>query len=68
MTELCWTEDAVTDLEQITNYLFENTPERAGDLVRWIYNAPAALLTFPYRGRSGKKQGTRELVLFRCRI
>jgi toxin ParE1/3/4 len=31
--------------------------------VRGIYNAPAALLTFPYRGRAGRKEGTRELVL-----
>ncbi len=31
--------------------------------MRGIYNAPAALLTFPYRGRAGKKEGTRELVL-----
>jgi toxin ParE1/3/4 len=61
--ELRWTEEAATDLEHITDYLFQNAPERAGELVRGIYNAPAALLTFPYRGRAGKKEGTRELVL-----
>jgi addiction module RelE/StbE family toxin len=43
--------------------LFQNAPERAAELVRGIYNAPAALLTFPLRGRAGKKEGTRELVL-----
>ncbi len=31
--------------------------------MRGVYNAPAALLTFPYRARAGKKEGTRELVL-----
>lgn len=31
--------------------------------MRAIYNAPAALLSFPHIGRLGKKQGTRELVL-----
>ncbi len=61
--QLRWTEEAATDLEQITDYLFQNAPERAAELVRGIYNAPAALLTFPYRGRAGKKEGTRELVL-----
>ncbi len=61
--ELRWTEEASADLEHITDYLFQNAPERAAGLVRGIYNAPAALLTFPYRGRAGKKEGTRELVL-----
>jgi toxin ParE1/3/4 len=61
--ELRWTEEAAADLERITDYLFQNVPERAAELVRGIYNAPAALLTFPYRGRAGKKEGTRELVL-----
>ncbi len=61
--ELRWTEEAAADLEHITNYLFQNAPERAAELVRAVYNAPVALLTFPYRGRAGKKEGTRELVL-----
>lgn len=61
--ELRWTEEAAADLEHIADYLFQNAPERAADLVRGIYNAPAALLTFPYRGRAGRKEETRELVL-----
>ncbi len=61
--ELRWTEEAAADLEHITDYLFQNAQERAAELVRGIYNAAAALLTFPYRGRVGKKEGTRELVL-----
>ena len=61
--ELRWTEEAANDLEHITDYLFENAPGRAGEFVREIYNAPSALLTFPHRGRLGRKEGTRELVL-----
>ncbi len=61
--QLRWTKEAASDLEHITDYLFQKTPERAAELARGIYNAPAALLTFPYRGRAGKKEGTRELVL-----
>jgi len=61
--ELRWTEQAADDLEQITDYLFENAPERAAEFVRDIYNAPSRLLKFPYLGRPGKKEGTRELVL-----
>ena len=61
--ELRWTEAAVDDLEQIANYLFEQRPSRAAEIVREIYNSPSALLNFPHRGRPGKKEGTRELVL-----
>jgi toxin ParE1/3/4 len=61
--ELRWTEQAATDLEHIADYLFLKTPERAAELVRTIYHAPAGLLTFPSRGRPGRKKGTRELVL-----
>ena len=60
---LRWTTEAAADLERITDYLFEHTPERAAQLVRSLYDAPATLLTFPNRGRPGKKEGTRELVL-----
>lgn len=61
--ELRWTEAAADDLEDIADYLFENAPGQAAEIVREVYNAPSALLTFPYRGRPGKKEGTRELVL-----
>ena len=61
--QLRWSEEAADDLERITNYLFEKTPLHASELVRAIYHAPATLLQFPHRGRSGKKEGTLELVL-----
>jgi addiction module RelE/StbE family toxin len=61
--QLRWSEEAADDLERITNYLFEETPQHAPELVRAIYHAPAALLQFPNRGRTGKKEGTRELAL-----
>jgi plasmid stabilization system protein ParE len=61
--ELRWTQEAAADLERIADYLFEHAPERAERLVRGLYDAPARLLTFPNRGRPGKKEGTRELVM-----
>ena len=61
--QLRWTEDATADLERIADYLFEHVPDRAADLVFMVYEASTALLTFPHRGRPGKKEGTRELVL-----
>ena len=57
--QLRWTGDAASDLEHITEYLFEIAPKRAAELVRAIYDAPAELIKFPNRGRPGKKDGTR---------
>ena len=61
--QLRWTQEAAHDLEHIADYLFEHAPANAEDMVREIYQAPAALLQFPHRGRPGRKQGTREMVL-----
>lgn len=36
--QLRWTEEAASDLEHITDYLCENVPDRAADLVRAIYD------------------------------
>jgi toxin ParE1/3/4 len=60
---LQWTEAAANDLERIADYLFSHAPDRATRLIRSIYEAPKTLLSFPHRGRPGKKAGTRELVL-----
>ncbi|HEU4748709.1 MAG TPA: type II toxin-antitoxin system RelE/ParE family toxin [Gemmatimonadaceae bacterium] len=60
--QLRWTEEAVADLEHIAGYLLTHTPSRAQNLIRAVYEAPSDLLTFPNRGRQGKKEGTRELV------
>ncbi|HYY72942.1 MAG TPA: type II toxin-antitoxin system RelE/ParE family toxin [Candidatus Bathyarchaeia archaeon] len=60
---LCWTASAVRDLERITDYLFDETPQHAPRLVRSLYKSATVLKTFPNRGRPGKKQGTRELVI-----
>lgn len=61
--QLRWTQEAANDLERITDYLLTHAPDRAPELVHAVYDAPASLLTFPNRGRPGKKEGTRELVL-----
>ncbi|HEY2391248.1 MAG TPA: type II toxin-antitoxin system RelE/ParE family toxin [Candidatus Angelobacter sp.] len=58
-----WTHAAANDLEQISDYLFEQHAEIAVDTIRRIYQTAAALKQFPHRGRPGRKQGTRELVL-----
>lgn len=61
---LRWSEEAADDLERIADdLLIHHAPDRAAELVRAVYEAPSTLLTFTNRGRPGKKDGTRELVL-----
>jgi toxin ParE1/3/4 len=61
--QLRWAREAADDLERIADYLLAHSPDRAAELVRSVYEASAALLAFPNRGRSGRIEGTRELVL-----
>jgi toxin ParE1/3/4 len=61
--QLRWTTAATSDLEAIANYLFDNSPQNAAQLIRKVYEAPLRLINFPNLGRPGKKEGTRELVL-----
>ena len=65
--QLRWTEEAANDLERIADYLLLHAPDRASELLGRVYAAPAALLTFPNRGRTGKREGTKELASLRCR-
>ena len=37
--QLRWSEEATDDLERITNYRFEETPQHAPELVRAVYHA-----------------------------
>lgn len=61
--EFRWTEKAASDLERIADYLFEHVPEKAEEIIHVLYSVPDSLLSFPFRGRPGRKSGTRELVL-----
>lgn len=61
--QLRWTAGAAADLENIADYLLEKAPRHAPRLLRTIYNRIAALKNFPNRGRPGKKDGTRELMI-----
>jgi toxin ParE1/3/4 len=57
-----WTKAAASDLENIADYLFNETPENAPRLVREIHQMAGSLEHFPHRGRQGRKPGTRELI------
>jgi plasmid stabilization system protein ParE len=54
--QLRWTAEAANDLEPIADYLLTHTPDRAPELVPST-TRPSAPLTYPNRGRPGKKAG-----------
>ena len=54
---------AADDLEEISNYLYLHHPSFAASTIQRLYNSAKSLKQFPFAGRMGKKNGTRELVL-----
>jgi len=60
---LRWTPAAADDLESIRDYLAQHLPSFAQSTILEIYQAILALRPNPYRGRTGREEGTRELVL-----
>ncbi len=58
-----WSPEAAADFESIIAYILEQNPSTADRIAHTIYNAASSLDTFPNRGRFGRVDGTRELVL-----
>ncbi len=58
-----WTPAAAENLEHIKNYLAEHHPQFAQSTVLELYETIRSLKTSPWRGRQGREEGTRELVL-----
>jgi toxin ParE1/3/4 len=60
-----WTTPAADDLESIHEYLRKHEPKLAHSTVAGIHKAIRSLRKFPNRGRKGREEGTRELLLER---
>jgi addiction module RelE/StbE family toxin len=58
-----WSPAAADDLEQIVEYISKDSWNSAERVAEAIYNRAASIRNHPYQGRSGRVQGTRELVL-----
>ena len=59
-----WTKPAANDLTQIGDYTQEHFgAAQAHRAALAIYKAADSLKNMPYRGRAGRKPGTRELAL-----
>jgi toxin ParE1/3/4 len=61
--EIRWTPEAASSLEHISLRIAEDNPEAALKTVRIIFQRIEQLVTFPHRGRIGREEGSRELVL-----
>ncbi|MGA3263826.1 MAG: type II toxin-antitoxin system RelE/ParE family toxin [Terracidiphilus sp.] len=62
---LRWTPAAADDLESIADYLAKHFPSFRRTTIREIYDTIATLRSLPNRGRIGREEGTRELVIAR---
>jgi toxin ParE1/3/4 len=60
---LVWLPSAADDLEEIYEYLQENLSDYIPRTMNEIYGAAQSLKHTPFRGRRGREQGVRELVL-----
>ena len=60
--ELCWLELARADLLAIVDYISDENPDAAQRLMDDIENKVKKLPDFPKMGRTGRVEGTRELV------
>jgi toxin ParE1/3/4 len=63
VTEVIWTPPAEADLEAIAEYIAEDRPKAAANLVRTVREKAASLFEFPNRGRHGRIENTRELLV-----
>jgi toxin ParE1/3/4 len=61
--EIRWSPVAAEDISRIFEYIRPDNPSAAERVVRTIYESAGSLGPFPYRGRVGRADGTRELVL-----
>ena len=62
---LRWTQAAADDLEAIAAYLTKHFPSFRQTTIQEIYDTIVTLRSLPHRGRIGREEGTRELVIAR---
>lgn len=61
-----WSPSAIADLKTIAEWIEQDRDlETANRIVRAIYDAVQGLRIMPYRGRYGRLENTRELVVAR---
>ncbi|MFN5954008.1 MAG: type II toxin-antitoxin system RelE/ParE family toxin [Dolichospermum sp.] len=58
-----WLKWALRNLEQARNYVFQDNPTAAQELIIKIQNAANQLQKYPFMGKNGRVEGTKELII-----
>lgn len=61
--QIRWSPAAADDFSHIIEYIRRDNPQVAQRVARTIYESASSLTHFPRKGRAGRVEGTRELVL-----
>jgi toxin ParE1/3/4 len=65
VTAVTWRAAALADVARIVRHVAEENPMAARRLAQELVVAGDSLAVFPFRGRRGRRPGTRELVVVR---
>jgi addiction module RelE/StbE family toxin len=71
VTDLRWTQQAVSDLEDIRRFISRDSPGYGRLVAERIYNATERIAVFPFSGREVPeigREGVREIILGEYRI
>jgi toxin ParE1/3/4 len=60
---IVWTRIAQRDMDDLVDYIAQNSPETALRVYNTIHQSIDRLAAFPYSGRVGRVASTRELVV-----
>lgn len=63
MNRISWTRRALRDLEGIHEYIAREDPNIARSIIAAIKQITNHLAYHPFMGKSGRREGTRELVV-----
>jgi toxin ParE1/3/4 len=58
-----WTPSALRDLREITRYIRRDSPIAARAVAQKLFNEARSLSSLPGRGRTGRIENTRELIV-----
>lgn len=58
-----WTETAARDLEEIFEFVRQESDSRARAVAELLFDSAVSLSSMPNRGRRGRLEGTRELIV-----
>jgi toxin ParE1/3/4 len=61
--QIKWLRRALRNLEQAHRYILKNNPEAAQEVILKIQIAASQLESYPFMGRPGRVEDTRELVI-----